>query len=104
MKNDSERRRMAAALHYDRGQSAPRVTAKGQGLVAEEIIRRAREAGVALHESPVLARMLLDVELDQAIPPQLYRVVAELLAWIYQIENRQPQDSSRRPERTPDPS
>ncbi len=78
--------RVAAALQYERGKDAPRVTAKGHGAVAEEIIRRAREAGVALHESPELAALLMEVNLDQPIPPQLYRVVAELLAWIYRLE------------------
>jgi flagellar biosynthesis protein len=77
---------MAAALQYERGQAAPRVTAKGRGAVAEEIVRRAREAGVALHESPELASLLMEVDLEQPIPPQLYRVVAELLAWIYRLE------------------
>jgi flagellar biosynthesis protein len=76
----------AAALQYDMGKSAPRVTAKGRGAVAEEIVRVARLAGVALHESPELASLLMEVDLDQPIPPQLYRVIAELLAWIYRIE------------------
>ncbi|MGA2549964.1 MAG: EscU/YscU/HrcU family type III secretion system export apparatus switch protein [Burkholderiaceae bacterium] len=83
---ESQKMPMAAALRYDKGQSAPRVTAKGRGAVAEEIIRRARESGVALHESAELAAMLMEVDLDQPIPPQLYRVVAELLAWIYRME------------------
>lgn len=83
---DSPRTPVAAALRYEMGKAAPRVTAKGRGAVAEEIVRRAREAGVALHESPELAALLMEVDLDQPIPPQLYRVVAELLAWIYRLE------------------
>jgi flagellar biosynthesis protein len=85
--SENSKPQVAAALKYEMGKSAPRVTAKGRGAVAEEIVRRAREAGVALHESPELAALLLEVDLDQPIPPQLYRVVAELLAWIYRLES-----------------
>jgi len=80
--------RMAAALRYQQGKSAPQVVAKGRGFIADEIVRHAREAGIALHESPQLAALLMEVNLDQPIPPQLYRVVAELLAWVYGLESR----------------
>ena len=76
----------AVALAYEQGAMAPRVVAKGRGLVAAEIIRRAGEAGVYVHESPDLVRMLMQVDLDRHIPPQLYVAVAELLAWIYRLE------------------
>lgn len=76
----------AVALAYEQGSAAPRVVAKGRGLVAAEIIRRAGEAGVYVHESPDLVRMLMQVDLDRHIPPQLYVAVAELLAWIYRLE------------------
>lgn len=77
----------AVALAYRSGQSAPQVVAKGSGLIAEAIIARAREAGVYVHESPELVNLLLRVDLDQHIPPQLYVAVAELLAWLYRIEH-----------------
>ena len=77
----------AVALAYREGQSAPQVVAKGNGLVAEAIIARAREAGVYVHESPELVNLLLRVDLDQHIPPQLYTAVAELLAWLYRVEH-----------------
>lgn len=76
----------AVALAYEQGATAPRVVAKGRGLVAAEIIRRAGEAGVYVHESPDLVRLLMQVDLDRHIPPQLYVAVAELLAWIYRLE------------------
>jgi len=63
------------------------VVAKGQGLLAERIIEKAKEAGVFVHESPELVSLLLQVDLDQHIPPQLYRAVAELLAFIYRLEH-----------------
>ncbi len=80
-------RQMAIALAYRSGDSAPKVVAKGRGLLAETIIERAKEAGVYVHESPELVAMLMQVDLDQNIPPQLYLAVAELLAWLYRLEH-----------------
>lgn len=76
----------AVALTYGERDRAPRVVAKGQGLVAEEIIRRARDAGVYVHQSRELVGMLMRVDLDQHIPTELYVVVAELLAWLHRTE------------------
>lgn len=77
----------AVALAYREGQAAPQVVAKGNGLIAEAIIARAREAGVYVHESPELVNLLMRVDLDQHIPAQLYVAVAELLAWLYRVEH-----------------
>lgn len=79
-------RRNAVALAYGAGDAAPRVVAKGRGLLAEAIIERAKEAGVYVHESPALVSLLMQVDLDQHIPPELYMAVAELLAWLYRLE------------------
>ncbi len=84
---DGEPRALAVALKYSPGDSAPTVVAKGRGLIAEEIISRAREHGIFVHESPELVALLSQVNLDGQIPPQLYIAVAELLAWIYQVEH-----------------
>jgi flagellar biosynthesis protein len=84
----------AVALAYSAGDQAPRVVAKGRGLIAQEIIERAREAGVFVHESPELVALLMQVDLDEHIPPTLYMVVAELLAWIYQVEKENQPDST----------
>jgi flagellar biosynthesis protein len=80
-------RQLAVALAYRSGQSAPKVVAKGRGMLAETIIERAKEAGVYVHESRELVSLLMQVDLDQHIPPELYRAVAELLAWIYRLEH-----------------
>ncbi len=77
----------AVALAYTEGDVAPRVVAKGNGLIAEQIIARAQEKGVYVHESPELVALLMQVNIDEHIPGQLYIVVAELLAWLYQLEN-----------------
>ena len=78
---------LAVALAYQAGDSAPQVVAKGRGLIAEEIIARAHQHGVFVHESPELVSLLMQIDLDRHIPPELYRAVAELLAWVYRIEN-----------------
>lgn len=76
----------AVALAYTAGKAAPQVVAKGRGLLAEAIIERAKQAGVYVHESPALVSLLMQVDIDQNIPPELYLAVAELLAWIYHLE------------------
>ena len=88
-------RRTAVALAYAENAPAPKVVAKGRGLVAQAIIERARAAGVYVHESPELVGLLMQVDLDRHIPPQLYVAVAEVLAWIYRLEQRaNPQGAS----------
>ncbi len=88
--------REAVALAYAQDQPAPRVVAKGRGLVAQAIIERAREHGVYVHESRELVSILMQLDLDDRIPPQLYRAVAELLAWIYRLEGRMPDVNTAR--------
>lgn len=80
------RSQSAVALAYQTGDVAPRVVAKGRGLIAERIIERAKEHGVFVHESRELVSLLMQVDLDKDIPPGLYRAVAELLAWLYHLE------------------
>jgi flagellar biosynthesis protein len=84
----------AVALTYQHGDAAPRVVASGRGLIAEEIIARARAHGVFVHQSKELVALLMQVDLDQNIPPALYRAVAELLAWLYHVERTQQEDGS----------
>lgn len=84
-KNDTVRE--AIALAYQQTDAAPRVVARGKGQVAEQIIARAREHGVYVHESPELVALLSQVDIDEHIPPQLYMAIAELLAWLYRVEN-----------------
>jgi flagellar biosynthesis protein len=83
-----EERALAVALAYAPGDAAPKVVAKGRGLIAEEIIARAREHQLYVHQSTELVTLLMQVDLDDRIPPQLYVAVAELLAWIYRVEQR----------------
>lgn len=90
MKNPEDNRRQAVALAYQQSDGAPRVVAKGYGVLAETIIERAKQAGVYVHESPELVSLLMQVDLDEHIPPQLYLAVAELLAWLYHLDQSKP--------------
>ncbi len=80
----------AVALAYGAGDGAPRVVARGRGLLADEIIRRANESEVYVHQSAELVALLMQVDLDREIPPALYQAIAELLAWLYQIDAKAP--------------
>ncbi len=80
---------VAVALAYGQSTGAPKVVAKGRGLIAQAIIDRAKQNGVYVHESADLVGLLMQVELDQQIPPQLYLAVAELLAWLYRLEHEE---------------
>lgn len=82
-----EKQRVAAALAYRNGDAAPRVVAKGRGILADTIIEKARASGVYVHESRELLNLLMQIDLDSHIPPQLYLAVAELLAWLYHLED-----------------
>lgn len=85
---DAPRRHLAVALRYERERKTPVVVAKGSGLVAGEILKRARDAGVFVHSSRELIDLLMKVDLDARIPPSLYVAVAEVLAWVYQQDER----------------
>lgn len=82
-------RKQAVALQYS-GEGAPKVTAKGQGVIAEQIIKLAQEAGVPLMEEPELAALLSQVALEQEIPPALYEAVVQVLIFAYEISGKTP--------------
>lgn len=83
------KRPSATALGYDPQQdSAPRVLASGQGVIAEQIIALARSEGIPIREDPLLAAALASVDIHDTIPPELYAVVAEVLAYIYRIQKK----------------
>lgn len=86
-KEEAVHNRKAVALAYNQGESAPKVVAKGNGRVAEQIVALANENKVFVHESKELLALLMQVDLDDHIPPKLYQAIAEILAWLYQLEN-----------------
>jgi flagellar biosynthesis protein len=81
-------RRRATALRYEPGDVSPRIAATGAGLVAERIIAAAREAGVPVRSDPALAEALGALELGANVPEELWRAVAETLAWAYRLNGR----------------
>lgn len=72
---------IAVALEYEAGH-APRVVACGRGYVSEKIVEVAKAHGVPLQKDPALAAALSSVELEQEIPEQLYKAVAQVLGFI----------------------
>ncbi|MDQ1256529.1 MAG: flagellar biosynthesis protein, partial [Candidatus Hydrogenedentes bacterium] len=88
---EKEKRQRVVALHYDVQQDqAPRVVAKGAGYVAERILEIAREHSIHVHEDPDMVAVLSKLDIDAPIPENLYRAVAEVLAFVYRINQRLP--------------
>lgn len=81
---------LAVALQYD-GKTAPKVTAKGAGDIAEQILAIAREHDVPLQDNPELVKMLSKIELGDQIPEALYLAVAEVIAFAYMLKGKVPQ-------------
>lgn len=84
-----KRKNSAVSLKYrHESDSAPRVTAKGKGKIAEKIIKIAKEHDIYIHEDPDLIEVLSQLDIHDEIPPDLYLVVAELLAFVYSLNNK----------------
>lgn len=81
----------AVALHWDR-QHAPRITASGTGLTAEEILRIAEAHDVPLRSDPILVEALAQIPLGDEIPAALYVAIAEILAFIFMLEGIDPRE------------
>lgn len=79
----------AVAIVYDEKESAaPRVVASGRGVIAEKIIATAREAGIHIQEDANLVEILAKVPLGEEIPVELYQTVAEILAFVYRVNEK----------------
>lgn len=86
MSGDSKPRALAVALQYEKGSAeAPRVIAKGRGLIAERIIAMAAEHDVVIEANPMLAEALSAVELDETIPIELYESIAVVIGYVLRI-------------------
>jgi flagellar biosynthesis protein len=85
----ADKTKKAAALQYQhRVDSAPVMVAKGRGIIAERIIEIARKHNIPLRSDPTLIEVLSQLDLDQEIPSELYRAVAEVLAYVYKMTKR----------------
>ncbi|WP_346354498.1 EscU/YscU/HrcU family type III secretion system export apparatus switch protein [Azotosporobacter soli] len=81
--------RKAVALRYSvNDDRAPRIVAKGAGYIADQILAAARKNAVPVYQNKTLTSMLMALELDREIPPELYQAVAEVLSYIYQLDKR----------------
>jgi len=88
-KSSNFRNKAAVALKYIEGSDfAPKVTAKGEGRLAENILEIAKEHGIPVREDPDLIELLYPLLLEEEIPQKFYGVVAELLAYIYRINGK----------------
>jgi flagellar biosynthesis protein len=84
-----DQQKKAAALKYRKGSdSAPQLVAKGRGLVAEKILALAREHGIPVREDRNMVEILSTLSLYEEIPPELYKAVAEILAFVYKMSGR----------------
>lgn len=79
----------AVALGYDPNKDdAPRVLATGKNKIAEQIIAIAQQNGIPIKDDPILTAALMEIDINKTIPTELYRVVAEVLSYIYRIQQK----------------
>lgn len=79
----------AVALSYTRGEAAPSVVAKGQGYVAEKIMKTAKDEHISIVKDTKLVEELIKIDLGDNIPPELYQVVAEILIFISNMDKQE---------------
>ncbi len=85
-KNKDNLKKTAVALGYEKGDVAPKILATGVGAVAERIIEKAKENDVPLYQDDKLAKTLSALSIGEAIPPELYEVVAEILVFVNDMD------------------
>jgi flagellar biosynthesis protein len=89
MNKKGNRRLEALALSYDSNvQSAPKVVAKGKGIVADHIIEKAKEHNVPIQEDSSLVEILSQLQINETIPDELYQAVAEVFAFVYRVDQQ----------------
>ena len=90
--NNKQTKNSAVSLQYNRGSDrAPKVTAKGRGWVADKIIAMAEEQNIPIKKDKDLMELLEKIDVGQEIPEALYKIVAELLAWVYNLNKEYPE-------------
>lgn len=77
----------AVALKYEMNGVAPRITGQGEGFIAKAILAKAEEMGIPTRVEPELVEFLMQLRLNDLVPPKLYAAVAEVLAWAYEIDS-----------------
>lgn len=90
MDSEKELKKIAAALSFDPSKhSAPQVVAKGMGLIAENILQRAKEHNIPVYRDEKLANQLQQLELNENIPAEMFEIVAEILVFITRLDQEQ---------------
>jgi flagellar biosynthesis protein len=92
--DDSAALSKVVALTYNAGAVAPKVIAKGNGYLAGLILARAQELGIPTKSDPALVEFLMELKLNQLVPPELYGAIAEVLAWAYEQDGSDGVDAS----------
>lgn len=86
---ETKKTKLAAAIRYDgASDAAPRVSAKGRGAIAEKIIELAQKNHIPIRSDPGLVKLLCKLDIDEQIPVDLYRAVAEILAYVYTVNSK----------------
>ena len=85
---DDKKIRKSVALAYETNGAAPRITGQGEGFVADAILAKAKEFGIPTRIEPELVEFLMQLKLNELVPPKLYAAVAEVLAWAYEIDGK----------------
>jgi flagellar biosynthesis protein len=88
MKEKKKQKKAVAVVYKPSQDNAPKVTAKGRGAVAERIIEAAREHGIPVKDDPDLVEVLSKIDIEDEIPPSVYVLVAELLAFAYSLNGK----------------
>lgn len=83
-----KKQKLAIAIKYEEEENAPKVIAKGKGIVAEKIIEEAKEVGIKTFEEKNLSKELYKIDIGNEIPEELYTSVAKILAFIYELDNK----------------
>jgi len=95
-KTQSDASKMAAAIRYDAARDdAPKLTAKGKGHVADRIIELARQHDIPVRSDKALIQILSQLDIDRHIPPELYKAMAEILAFVYSANEKYREEQGR---------
>jgi len=93
---EKQNTKKAAALQYDKENNhAPKVTAHGKGETAKNIIKIAEQNGIPIKKDEDLVNMLSQIDLNQEIPVELYKAVAEIFSFVYGISNQEEDNSEK---------
>jgi flagellar biosynthesis protein len=85
----NRQKKTAVAVSYEKEKDgAPKIIAKGKGAVAEKILELAKKNNIPMHEDPDLVEILSKLDLGQEIPPEMYKLIAEVLVYVYRSNNK----------------